>query len=418
MDSTLETGQTIAPTANELAEAANAWGIQNSYWDMWGHQHHASAELLTSILGSLGVNARSRESLGQTLEARAWQGWHAPIGPTLVIVQRPSPAEITLSRSQTQARAEALLEIQFEQGGGDQIRIALGEMPMVEEVVLHGEPFVRKQVRLGSVLPLGYHGCRCLLANRPGPPPIHRLPGSRLPAALAGARPRRGIGHQFVRSPVGPQLGMRGRHGSESRRGLGSRAGRRQFHRTQSLARDSESSALQYQPLLTQLHSSIAIQFIWTSKRWRTFHCSESRGASGARNHAARNRQASSFHVRGIRACLPAETAFPETGISHLSGRGLEAKDSPCPDSRNTSSVRASCWKASLCTPRWKRRFTPSIRMFGTGDRGRNRIRIRNPPRLGNSLENRAARFCFTNICSGSWTFNSAPLTNTPCLAG
>jgi 4-alpha-glucanotransferase len=157
MDSILETGQTTAPTANELAEAANAWGIQNSYWDMWGHQHHASAELLTSILASLGVNARSRESLARSLRARTLQAWHVPIGPTLVIVQGQAPPEIALSLTEAQAGGEALLEIQFEQGGGEQIRIALGEVPVVEEIVLDSQRFVRKRIRLGSALPFGYH---------------------------------------------------------------------------------------------------------------------------------------------------------------------------------------------------------------------------------------------------------------------
>ena len=170
MDSTLETGQTIAPTASELAEAANAWGIQNSYWDMWGHQHHASAALLTSILGSLGVNAGARERLAQSLEERTWQGWRAPIGPTLVIAQGQAPPEITLSLAAAQASGEALLEIQFELGGGDQIRIALRETPVVEELVLHGERFVRKRIRLATVLPLGYHSLSIRIGQDTWPP--------------------------------------------------------------------------------------------------------------------------------------------------------------------------------------------------------------------------------------------------------
>lgn len=157
MDSIQETGHTTAPSAHELAEAANAWGIQTSYWDMWGQQHHASAELITSILESLGVNARSRESLAQIVEARAWQAWRAPLGPTLVITQGETTPEIVLSLTEAQAAREALLEIQFEREGGDQIRIDLSEVPVIEEIVSRGERFVRKRIRLGSLLPLGYH---------------------------------------------------------------------------------------------------------------------------------------------------------------------------------------------------------------------------------------------------------------------
>jgi 4-alpha-glucanotransferase len=157
MESTPATPQTTAPSAQELAEAANAWGVETSYWDMWGHQHHASAELVTAILGSLGVDARSRESLVQALELRAWRAWHPPIAPTIVLTQAPTPYQIPISIKETQGASEALLDIRLETGGGEQIRIALGELAAVEETVLRGERMVRKRILLGTELPLGYH---------------------------------------------------------------------------------------------------------------------------------------------------------------------------------------------------------------------------------------------------------------------
>src|SRR5580704_13871168 len=157
MESSPDTAQTAAPTTQELAEAANAWGIETSYWDMWGNQHHATPELVTRILGSLGVDARSRESLAQALEARAWRGWHPPIAPTLVLTQAPQQYEIPISLTESQASSEALLDIRLESGGGESIRIALGELPIVEETVLRGERLVRKRIRLSVELPLGYH---------------------------------------------------------------------------------------------------------------------------------------------------------------------------------------------------------------------------------------------------------------------
>ena len=170
MDSIRETVQTIPPSAQELAGAANAWGIENSYWDMWGHQHHASATLMTSILGSLGVDARSRESLAQAVEERAWQAWHLPLGPTLVTAAGPGPIEITLSLTEAQAAQAATLEVRFETGGGHQVRMALGELPVAEEIVLRGQRFVRKRIPLGSAPPLGYHEISLTIAGETWPP--------------------------------------------------------------------------------------------------------------------------------------------------------------------------------------------------------------------------------------------------------
>jgi 4-alpha-glucanotransferase len=157
MESTPATAQTTAPSAKELAEAANAWGVETSYWDMWGQQHHATPELVTAILGSLGVDARWRESLAQALEERAWRQWHPPIAPTMVITSGRTLDEITISLPEAQAVSEALIDIRFEGGGGYQIPIALGDLPVTEEAILRGERFVRKRIRLRPELPLGYH---------------------------------------------------------------------------------------------------------------------------------------------------------------------------------------------------------------------------------------------------------------------
>jgi 4-alpha-glucanotransferase len=169
MEPTPGTPQTNTPPPSDLAEAANSWGIETSYWDMWGHQHHASPTLLTAILGSLGVDARSSESLAEALENRAWREWHPPIPPT-VVMNGGRTHEIAISLAESQASAEALLDIRLEQGSGEQIRILLGELPVVEETVLRGQRFVRKRIPLASELPLGYHELTIRIAGEASPP--------------------------------------------------------------------------------------------------------------------------------------------------------------------------------------------------------------------------------------------------------
>lgn len=170
MESTAGTGQTAAPLASELADAAKAWGIETSYWDMWGNQHQASSELVTAILASLGVDARTGESLALALEERAGGEWRRPIAPTLVIIRGQTPHEIAISLTETQAAGDALIDIRLEEGGGEQIRVALGELPVAEETVLRGERLVRKRIRLSAELPLGYHQLTIQIAGEASPP--------------------------------------------------------------------------------------------------------------------------------------------------------------------------------------------------------------------------------------------------------
>src|SRR5271170_3573748 len=125
MESIAGTRGFTAPTPGELAEAAQAWGIETSYWDMWGHQHHASPGLVTAILASFGVDASTGESLAEAREKRAWREWHPPLAPTLVITASQTPAEIAISLSEAQAGGEVILDLRLEQGGAEQIRIAL-----------------------------------------------------------------------------------------------------------------------------------------------------------------------------------------------------------------------------------------------------------------------------------------------------
>ena len=165
MDPTTLTGPATPLLPNEIARAAQTWGIETSYWDMWGHQHHASPELLTAILASFGVDARTRESLDQAMDERAWREWSVPLVPTLVITRSDAPCQIMLSLPESHAAAEGQIEIRFEGGGARQTSIALGNLPIVEEAMLRGRCLVRKRVSLDGDLPLGYHE----LAFRAGP---------------------------------------------------------------------------------------------------------------------------------------------------------------------------------------------------------------------------------------------------------
>ena len=78
-----EISRNIAPDPLEIENAARAWGVETEYWDIWGHQHHASTELETAILRSLGVDTSSSASLREAIDGREQRSSLAPLAPAI-----------------------------------------------------------------------------------------------------------------------------------------------------------------------------------------------------------------------------------------------------------------------------------------------------------------------------------------------
>ncbi len=145
------------PDQQDLEKAARAWGIETEYWDVWGQHHHASTEVQSAILASLGVDAGTRSSLERAVDERVWREWRSLLPPTLVLTAGQKPYEILVSVPASRAAAPAMLEIQFEGGGSTRVSIALDDLPIQEEKMLRGQRIVRKRIPIAEDLPLGYH---------------------------------------------------------------------------------------------------------------------------------------------------------------------------------------------------------------------------------------------------------------------
>jgi 4-alpha-glucanotransferase len=141
----------------ELTAAAQAWGIETEYWDVWGKPHQASPKVEKAILASLGVDGVANHSLNQAFQERVADEWRRPLAPTIVLSVDQKPPEIAISLAVERANEDALIELRFENGESRQIRVALSLLPVVKEAMLHGQQYVRKQVRLPDDIPLGYH---------------------------------------------------------------------------------------------------------------------------------------------------------------------------------------------------------------------------------------------------------------------
>src|SRR4051812_41444326 len=118
------------PDQRELEEAANVFGIETKYWDIWHREHQASVAAMTAILGSLGVDAGSKASLEAGREKRRRQAWQYPLAPTIRLMHEQHPSEIALSIPQAQADATALLTVQLEDGSSTRLSIELRDIPV------------------------------------------------------------------------------------------------------------------------------------------------------------------------------------------------------------------------------------------------------------------------------------------------
>jgi 4-alpha-glucanotransferase len=157
------------PEPIEIEQAARAWGVQTDYWDIWGKQHHATPDLETAILQSLGVDLSSKAALRQAIESRTQRQWRSPLAPTIFLTAG-TPFEIPVSLPVSQAGSRATLRIHLEDGRAVAVEIALGELPAADTVELDGRPLVSKRVRLPDDLPLGYHEMTIDVAGEFSPP--------------------------------------------------------------------------------------------------------------------------------------------------------------------------------------------------------------------------------------------------------
>lgn len=142
---------TIAASATyeqALERAAERWGVQREYWDIWGKHHRATPEMIAAVLQSLGVESGSREDLDAALAHEVRAEWQRLVPPTIV-------ADAATVRIPVRLRSEQAVdvEIAFEDGSREARRM---HGTAVGQAEIDGTSYVELTVDLGR-LPLGYH---------------------------------------------------------------------------------------------------------------------------------------------------------------------------------------------------------------------------------------------------------------------
>jgi len=131
-----------------LERAAEEWGIEQTFYDIWGKSHQTTPESNQAILHSLGV-----QEIEKALEQRLWGEWSRSFPETIV---RPLNGAILISLPETRASETQELVFTWEDGRQHRQPVDLSALPAVEEITLRGQKFVRKEVALPEDAPLGY----------------------------------------------------------------------------------------------------------------------------------------------------------------------------------------------------------------------------------------------------------------------
>ena len=148
------------PSANyneALDRAAETWGIQPDYWDIWGTRHITLPETKQAILQSLGIRTETKEDLDAAVDERFRDGWVRMVPACLVISQNHRPSECAVHLPAEVADRDARITLTLEDAAAEIYHVALGGLPESGSAEFNGARYIRKLVPLPDHLPLGYH---------------------------------------------------------------------------------------------------------------------------------------------------------------------------------------------------------------------------------------------------------------------
>lgn len=146
-----------------LNQAAESWGIQPHYHDIWGNRHETSAETKQAILQALGVPAGDPESLARAIQDRKRREWTRILPPCAVLSAHLQPRAVPLQIPESAAGQIASFEIVDERGFRMRSRVNLRSLPTAEEQEIDGIRYLRKLAPVPEVLGLGYHQVHCFV---------------------------------------------------------------------------------------------------------------------------------------------------------------------------------------------------------------------------------------------------------------
>jgi len=156
---------TSSTYAEALDRAAEIWGIQPDYWDIWGKHHITPPETKRAILRSMGVPTDTKEALDEALAARHRQEWSRLVAPCLVISESQRPRQFAANLPADLAALDARVTLKLENAASQTHQVSLRDLPIADTMQFNGSLHLRKYVPLPDDLPLGYHDLEMLVGG-------------------------------------------------------------------------------------------------------------------------------------------------------------------------------------------------------------------------------------------------------------
>jgi 4-alpha-glucanotransferase len=144
-----------------LSLAAERFGIQPQYTDVWGKQVSPSEQCLQLILAARGVPTGSADEIERYLAAESHREWSTPFDPAIVV--REDASELPLRVPASHDGSSVKLEIEWE---GGEIQHSWFWLPQLAEN-RRTRDVVEKRLPLPKPLRLGYHKVRILWVHQP-----------------------------------------------------------------------------------------------------------------------------------------------------------------------------------------------------------------------------------------------------------
>ena len=136
-----------------LRAAAEQFGIQPEYWDIFGNRHELTPELAHHLLSAIGMSAGSEDELARSLAARERQQWEQMTPPVVVVEQQQMRVPI---KSPRHAGATLHWRLELEDGTASE-----GESDWSGLTVLRTNvELEERDWTVPAPVPLGYHTLR------------------------------------------------------------------------------------------------------------------------------------------------------------------------------------------------------------------------------------------------------------------
>jgi 4-alpha-glucanotransferase len=147
-----------------LTRAADLFGIEREYWDIFGHHHAASRDGIEAVLRSMGIATGSIEQLDKAIEEQLCEEWGRVTPATLVSSISDRSLLLHLPG---EGAGTAEIEVRWEDGKIDRASLAFGIEP-VGRAELCGRRFAAFRAEVPFEPRLGYHELR---VSAPGAEP-------------------------------------------------------------------------------------------------------------------------------------------------------------------------------------------------------------------------------------------------------